>query len=189
MLTQTEVQQLSDAYLSIFPAEEQRIKIFTDYLGRTPGDKLYDRKNFDGHITTSAFIIKGADQILLLRHKALNRWLQPGGHVEQDVSLLASALREAEEETGIPANELHNIAVDNNIAVPFDIDPHYIPANPKKMEDGHYHHDVRYLFVYTGNGDATFNEDESTGMKWVSFGELADDVTFGKMIAKIERFL
>ena len=190
MLNQTQIQELSVAYLSLFPDEEERIKIFTDYINRTQSDNLYDRKNFDGHITTSAFIInRKMQEILLLKHKSLNRWLQPGGHVEQDKTLLASALREAEEETGIPAKELINISIDSNVAVPFDIDPHFIPANPKKMEAGHYHHDIRYLFSYEGNGDVAFNEDESTGLKWVPFTELKEDDTFGKMIAKFERFL
>lgn len=190
MLTQPQIQQLLNTYLGLFPAERERVQIFTDYAARTDSSQLYSRKNFDGHITTSAFIInRPAKEILLLRHKSLNRWLQPGGHVENDDSLLASALREAEEETGIPANELKNISVGADVAVPFDIDPHYIPANPKKDEDGHYHHDIRYLFEYTGTGKIAFNTDEATGLKWVPFQELANDATFGKMVEKINRFL
>ncbi len=186
MLKQSEIQNLLIDYLKRFPAEESRIKIVTDYADRTPTAQLYSRKNFDGHITTSSFIMNPSGHILLLKHKVLDRWLQPGGHVENDSSLLVSALREAEEETGIPAKDLHYIPVDKNEAVPFDIDPHYIPANPKKMEDGHYHHDIRYLFVYSGSGDISFNIDESTGMRWLTFGELLmKDESFTKVIAKI----
>lgn len=189
MLTITEIQQLHDAYLRLFPTEAARVNIFTRYIADTPEGQQYSRKNFNGHITASAFIINAGEQILLLRHKVLQRWLQPGGHVEDDATLLLASLREAEEETGIPAAELQVVNVTADGKVPFDIDPHYIPVNPKKQEEGHYHHDVRYLFRYTGNNIIAFNEEESTGLKWVSFNELTNDETFGKMIEKIKRFI
>ncbi len=175
-----------EIYRERFPGEHAATQLFSDYLLSTSQDELFTRKNFDGHITTSAFIIDpGHKEMLLLRHKSLGRWLQPGGHTEADDSLLLSALREAVEETGIPEEQLRNIPVFANKEVPFDIDSHYIPANEKKQEAGHYHHDLRYLFVYTGDGRTNYNEDESTGLKWVTFSELADDATFGHVIKKI----
>ena len=179
-----------NVYLSRFPGEQDTAKLFSDFLTQTSPHELYTRKNFGGHITTSAFIIDPLyTEMLLLRHKSLHRWLQPGGHVEADASLLLSALREAAEETGIPQSQLQNIPVFADHEVPFDIDSHYIPPNPKKQEDGHYHHDMRYLFVYTGDGSNSYNEDESTGLKWVKFSELADDATFGAVTRKIKDVL
>ncbi len=190
MLTQRQVQLLYTTYIELFPGERERIKLFTDFIDRTATEDLYRRSNFDGHITTSAFIInRERQEILLLRHKTLQRWLQPGGHFEQDASLMASALREAVEETHIPAAELVNIPVSNDVMVPFDIDPHHIPVNNKKQEHAHYHHDVRYLFEYTGEGTNSFNTDEATGLKWVPFTELEQDDTFGKMVDKIRLFI
>ena len=173
-------------YLHLFPGENDRCRIFADYLEATGDAELHNRKNFNGHITTSAFIVNlERQELLLLKHKSLNRWLQPGGHVEGDTTWLASAIREAEEETGIRAAQMSNIAVIAGNEVPFDIDSHYIPANPKKQEDGHYHHDLRYLLAYTGDGQHTHNEDEATGLKWVSFNELTNDETFGGVVQKI----
>ncbi|WP_406403626.1 NUDIX domain-containing protein [Streptomyces sp. NBC_00879] len=44
-------------------------------------------------------------RVLHIKHRALNRWLLPGGHLEpDDTSLLAAAQRELTEETGIPAS-------------------------------------------------------------------------------------
>jgi 8-oxo-dGTP pyrophosphatase MutT (NUDIX family) len=186
MTNKETITNLVDIYLQQFPGEKDSTKLFSDYLARNDADRLFTRKNFDGHITTSAFIIDPAHtEILLLRHKSLNRWLQPGGHVEADATLLLSALREAEEETGIPKIEMKNVSVFPNNEVPFDIDSHYIPANPKKQEDGHYHHDLRYLFEYTGDGNIVFNTDESTGLKWVKLADLVDDATFGLVVKKI----
>jgi len=185
-----DITSLFDTYLLRFPDEYESTKLFSEYLMATPQSQLFARENFGGHITTSAFIINpDYKEMLLLKHKSLGRWLQPGGHVEADASLLLSALREAVEETGIPQAQLQNIPVFTNDEVPFDIDSHYIPANPKKQEDGHYHHDLRYIFVYTGDGAIDYNEDESTGLKWVEFAELADDATFGAVIKKIKTCL
>lgn len=44
------------------------------------------------------------DHFLLLRHH--DRWDLPKGHCEPGESLIQTALRETEEETGIPANEI-----------------------------------------------------------------------------------
>jgi len=186
MRNKAEIAGLVEIYLKQFPGEKDSTKLFTDFLTRNKADELFTRKNFDGHITTSAFIIDAArTEILLLKHKSLNRWLQPGGHVESDDTLLLSALREANEETGIPKVELKNVPVFPNKEVPFDIDSHYIPVNPKKQEDGHYHHDLRYVFEYTGDGNIIFNADESTGLKWVKLADLGNDETFGAVVKKI----
>ncbi len=186
MKSKEELLGLVDIYLQLFPGEVDRVSVFSGYLDRNGTDQLYTRKNFDGHITTSAFIIDVERQeILLLRHKSLERWLQPGGHTEGDVSLLASAVREAVEETGMAVEQLRNIAVHENSEVPFDIDSHYIPANPKKGEDAHFHHDFRYVFSYVGARDNDYNTDESTGMKWLSFASLEEDETFGEVVRKM----
>ncbi|HJD64773.1 MAG TPA: palindromic element RPE3 domain-containing protein [Rickettsia endosymbiont of Diachasma alloeum] len=71
-----------------------------------------------GHFTASAFLLN-SDQtkFLLMNHKKFNKWQQLGGHCESD-NILAEAIREAQEESGI--NEIE--AVSNNI---FDIDVYY----------------------------------------------------------------
>ena len=187
MTSKKDILHLLALYNNHFPNEVAGVHLFSDYLSRTGADCLINRKNFDGHITTSAFIIDTAtSEMLLLRHKSLNRWLQPGGHVEeQDQSLLHSATREAVEETGISAEQLQHYPIHDIAEVPFDIDSHYIPTNPKKAEDGHYHHDLRYLFVYNGNRENTYDPDEATGLRWVSFDELMSDDTFAAVVMKI----
>ncbi len=190
MKAKEELLRLTNAYLVLFPNEEKRVQVFVDYLHRNDTTQLYTRKNFDGHITTSAFIVDAdRKELLLLRHKSLERWLQPGGHTEGDASLVASALREAVEETGMTAAQLQNRPVLADTEVPFDIDSHYIPANPKKEEDGHYHHDLRYVFLYHGDRSNDFNAEEATGMQWVAFSALAGDATFGDVVKKLQAIL
>ena len=54
-----------------------------------------------GHMTASAVVLSpDRTQLLLVFHRRLGRWLQPGGHVEpKDASILETALREVAEET------------------------------------------------------------------------------------------
>lgn len=190
MYTIPQLIDMLDTYNSTFPEDKQHCEAFRQYLLRNNERQIYDRKNFDGHITTSAFIIdKRTNEILLLHHKSLNRWLQPGGHTESDGTLAASALREAVEETGINASELTLLPVSEDNNVPFDVDSHYIPPNPKKNENGHTHHDLRYLFEYTGNNVHEYNREEALGLRWIKFADLLTDDTFSAVVRKIEIFL
>ena len=60
-----------------------------------------------------------------------------------------SALREAREETGVEALQPHPEYIDpaSGLAPPLDIDSHAIPANPRKQEGAHWHHDYAYLLL------------------------------------------
>jgi 8-oxo-dGTP pyrophosphatase MutT (NUDIX family) len=96
----------------------------------------------EAHFTASALVVDPArERTLLVRHRTLGRWLQPGGHVEAgDASLLAAALREAREETGL--------AVEPAAADPLDVDVHEIPA--REGTPRHLHLDVRFLLLAQG---------------------------------------
>ena len=50
---------------------------------------------------TASICIVYKDKVLLHRHKKLDIWLPPGGHVELDEDPNEAAIREAKEETGL----------------------------------------------------------------------------------------
>ena len=135
-----------------------------------------------GHVTGSAWILN-ADRThaLLLHHRKLNRWVQPGGHLDDtDASPQAGAMREAREETGI----LNLTFVDDAL---FDVDVHTIPARPARpgkpeMEPAHLHYDARYLII-AKEGDVTISE-ESLEAKWMSLQDLAQP-TFERSISRM----
>lgn len=184
----TELQEYLQAYKLQYPLENEGIKIYESYLSRTATERLYARNNFDGHLTASCFIVdRQSMTCLMLYHGILKRWLQPGGHIDEhsDENILAAAYRECEEETGLTKSDLHLVHTSNDITIPFDIDSHLIPANTKKNEAEHYHHDIRYLFSCKNPDSITINPEESAAYKWVSFDEMEKQQGFLELTEKL----
>jgi 8-oxo-dGTP pyrophosphatase MutT (NUDIX family) len=104
------------------------------------GRDAFARTRFEpGHFTASGFVLSpDARALLLVHHRKLDRWLQPGGHVEpDDPDIAAAARRELREEVGLADAPLAQAGV-------FDLDVHAIP--PLGREPAHEHFDVRLLF-------------------------------------------
>jgi 8-oxo-dGTP pyrophosphatase MutT (NUDIX family) len=102
--------------------------------------------------------------VLLILHGKLNRWLQPGGHIEtDDVSVEAAARREIEEETGLGAI----LRMGADLA---RIDAHQIPQ--RGNEPQHIHIDLAVGFV--AQTDALGPIDEVLDARWVPLENLAD---------------
>ena len=60
------------------------------------------RSNRTAHMTASSWIVNPArDKVLMIYHKIYDSWSWTGGHADGDQDLLAVALREAREETGV----------------------------------------------------------------------------------------
>ena len=57
--------------------------------------------------------------VLLVHHRKLGRWLQPGGHADGEADLLQVALREAREETAL---EMFEIPPADSPPAPLDVD-------------------------------------------------------------------
>ena len=175
-------------YLNYYPEEKDKLENLIKLVNNNINDSsnLFNRKNFEGHITASAFIYCIDERkLLLLEHKSLKKFLQPGGHVEiADDRVLDGAKREVLEETGL---KNYNItSIDDDVNIPFDIDTHFIPENDKKKEEGHYHHDFRYLFTVDKIQDVNLDYNESTGYKWIDIDELKNNEKFVLIIEKIE---
>ena len=111
-----------------------------------------------GHLTASAWIVDRTRQwTLLTHHHKLDRWLQLGGHVDGNPDLLAAALREGLEESGLKSLAPVSPEI-------FDVDRHLIPA--RKTEPEHWHYDVRFL-IEADRGEPLQISDESKDLAWV----------------------
>lgn len=143
------------------------------------GKNAFCRTTLEGHITASAFVIdEEARECLLLHHAKLNIWVQPGGHCDGDDNIIAAAVREVEEETG-----LKNVKADPGI---FNVDAHNIPA--RGHEPTHVHYDICFL-VRTGKNEKTALSDESHDMRWIPFSAVAsisDNASILRMVRKMQ---
>ena len=133
-----------------------------------------------GHFTASAFVLSpDRRDLILIHHKKLGIWVQPGGHVDAtDSDLEAAARREVEEEVGLADLE----ALTERGAL-FDVDIHTIPA--RRDEPAHEHFDVRFAFVArTRDFERT---EEVADVRWVRLGEVDATTTDRSVLRAVEK--
>ena len=146
-----------------------------------------ERSNFTpGHFTASAFVLNPERQdLVMIHHKKLGIWVQPGGHVEaSDPDLMSAARREVLEEVGL--GELESFASGDSAL--FDLDIHQIPA--RKAEPEHEHFDVRFAFV--AGAQSLVASDEVADLRWVPLSQverLGTDQSVLRAVNKLRRLL
>lgn len=159
------------------PAEAQTVEQFAAFVRQYPD--CFERSLAIGHVTGSAWVVNAAgSHVLLTHHRKLDRWLQLGGHADGCADVLAVALKEVEEESGL--TEVHPIT--SGI---FDVDIHEIPA--RKSDPAHLHYDVRYLFRADSETAYVVSE-ESHDLKWIPLEELSDYTTEESMHRMAEKW-
>ena len=152
---------LAESGGSAAPSETTRM--FRDFAARHVD--CCERSCVPGHFTGSAWVVSAdGERALLMHHRKLGIWVQPGGHADGDGDLAAVALREAEEETG-----LTGLRIEGGI---FDLDRHLIP--PRGNDPAHFHYDVRFV-VRAGANEAFVVNEESHALAWRQVREIAVD--------------
>ena len=179
-------------YLSHNKGETNSFQTVYAQLEKQQEMYLIDRKNFVGHFTASAVVLSVKDKkFLMIHHKILKRYLQPGGHIDiQDKSPLEAAKRELFEETGIDASLLkYKCVYPFDELIPFNISIHMIPENAKKDEPAHYHYDLQYLFLCEEDVNISINLNEVNSYEWVDWNVFKGMPEYTKSAKKIEMIL
>ncbi len=123
-------------------------------------ENCFDRTLHDGHVTGSSWVVNPArTHTLLLHHRKLDLWLQPGGHADGDPDMLRVVLKETAEETGIDVEAIR--LVQEQV---FDVDMHVI--HQSVHDHRHVHFDVRFLVEIDDRLPLPGNN-ESYEVRWV----------------------
>lgn len=125
----------------------------------------FDRSLLHGHVTGSAWVVNPTfSHALMMHHRKLDRWLQPGGHADGDADIVRVAMREIAEEAGVDSRHIRLVS-----ETPFDVDIHIV--YPTATDPRHEHYDIRFLLELDDCVPLCGN-DESHEVLWVPLSEV-----------------
>ncbi|MDY6869419.1 MAG: NUDIX domain-containing protein [Actinomycetota bacterium] len=149
------------------PAQDSVRHAVIAFLAARPDGCL--RACVPGHVTASALVLDHAGtHAVLTLHPRFGRWLQLGGHCEPaDSDIVAAALREAAEESGIDG-----LVIDPRLAT--------VHVHPVTCSLGvpTRHLDLQFL-VRAPEGAQITRSDESLDLRWWPLDALPPDTDFG----------
>ncbi len=121
------------------------------------------------HFNVTVYVIKN-NQVLLIDHKKLEKWLPAGGHVETNESPEDAARREVKEETGLDIDFIQRDDLTTAWGIQHNI-----------IKEGHEHFDIIYC-AKPKDGDIALNKVETNGIGWFNLNEInqVDFRTFEK---------
>lgn len=134
------------------------------------------------HFTATAFLIDSRKRTLFIKHKRLERWMPPGGHVDPNEAPEETARRECKEETGLDVEILGDDQPDvfemnrdegRMLRKPIAMLLENIPASEERNEPAHQHMD--FLFIarpLDENQTVTLAEEEGHECRWFTRGEI-----------------
>ncbi|MBZ9608184.1 NUDIX hydrolase [Clostridium estertheticum] len=151
-------------------------------------DDILTRENKIAHITSSVYIVnKTKDKVLMVHHNIYNSWSWVGGHADGEKDLLAVAIKEAKEETGVK----NVFPITSEI---FSLEILTVLGYIKRGEyvSSHLHLSVAYLVEGDENELLIVKADENSNVKWVPIDEVSTYVSeahmqkvYKKLISKI----
>lgn len=122
------------------------------------------------HFCVSVYVFNPKSQkFLMIKHKKIGKWLQPGGHIELNEDPEEASIREVFEETGIKVKLIgERFPTEEDFIVPIAIQKNLI-------KESHIHMDFVYLAYPLENQIEVQNFKETDGLEWFSLQEILDE--------------
>lgn len=123
---------------------------------------VFMRQNRLAHFTASAWIVNAQrDRVLMAYHNLYGSWAWLGGHADGSADLLAVALREAREESGLSDVR----PVSENI---FSVEVLTVDGHEKRGEyvPSHLHLNATYLLEANETAPLRAKPDENSAVRW-----------------------
>ena len=160
--------ELSEAIGAFRPENEQEEADKKGILAfLSANENAFTRDNTIAHMTASAWVVNhDRTKVLMVYHKIYDSWSWTGGHADGEENLLAVALREVTEETGV--SSVTPVSDDIFSLEILTVDGHekhgsYVPS--------HLHMNVTYLLEADEEEPLTVCEDENKGVAWFGLDE------------------
>lgn len=156
--------------------EVQDRRLMLEFLERNPDALL--RSNRVAHFTASSWIVDTTGkQTILVYHTLYDSWSWTGGHADGDADLLAVALREAREETGL-------VQIEPVHSSPMSLEVITVEGHQKHGDyiSAHIHLNLTYLLQAPLDQPIRICLEENQGVRWVERNRAISLSTEPKMI-------
>ncbi len=140
----------------------------------------FTRENEIMHFTASSWIVnRERTKVLMAYHNIYHAWAWTGGHADGDRDLLAVALREAREETGI-----HAAPVTEGI---FSVETLTVDGHEKRGRyiPSHLHLNVTYLLAADEHEAIRAKADENAAVRWFTLEDALKNCSEPWMVARV----
>ncbi len=167
-----------------FNEQEERDKKVMLQLLKTQPD-IFTRENEVAHFTASSWLLnREHTKVLMIYHNIYHSWAWTGGHADGEKDLLAVAIKEAQEETGVKEIQ----TVDDAI---FSIETLTVDGHEKRGRyvPSHLHLNVTYLLEADEAEVLRIKPDENSGVKWFSLEEALEACSEPWMVERIYKKL
>lgn len=167
-----------------FNEQEERDKKVMLQLLKTQPD-IFTRENEVAHFTASSWLLnREHTKVLMIYHNIYHSWSWTGGHADGEEDLLAVAIKEAQEETGVKEIQ----TVDDTI---FSIETLTVDGHEKRGRyvPSHLHLNVTYLLEADEAEVLRIKPDENSGVKWFSLEEALEACSEPWMVERIYKKL
>lgn len=136
------------------------------------------------HFCASVYVINPSNKkVLLVKHKDYNKWLQPGGHIEENETPEEAAIREVYEETGVKITLIgEHFPREDDLIRPLGI-------QCNRKENGDKMIDILYVGK-PNNPEANLKlNDESKDVGWFSRHDLEEMPVFPDVRITVDHIL